>query len=420
MRRDKLLSIKLLSMGLIGLVSVGTASVTSAAEMSPQERVEKQLGPQGNAMGVPEPGTVKDMEDTRKQPDPAQMHPPEESRQITIGGAQYFVEGEVLKIDGQNYTIKKDETEEQVRLIVNRDTNLDCADAPTSEEKKSDAVIGKRASPETQAPQASEKQIEQGQRKDETARGAGFRIGRCDFKPGDRVKAEVDDMGKVTTLKYLASLPPSSARAIGESAGTGELAIPGRQEKPGQLDVAGKGGTEPKEYAILPIPLGGFEPSHSNLLLHKPVLDLHGKKLGTLENLLMDTHLGRIEYAVILIEGGTHLHPVPWAAVQLKRNEKGELTPVIDTSKYQLYPGITMKDVKDLSPSVQQLVQDMEILQQREPRKAPQRKGLGITELPAAGGEMGEEKEGGGGPSGSRALPPGQAPGFKEEQKKRD
>ena len=66
--------------------------------------------------------------------------------------------------------------------------------------------------------------------------------------------------------------------------------------------------------------------------------------MGTLENLLMDTHTGRVEYAVILIEGGTHLHPVPWAAVQLKRNEKGELTPVIDTSKYQLYAGITMKD----------------------------------------------------------------------------
>jgi sporulation protein YlmC with PRC-barrel domain len=420
--RTKLLYIKLLSMGLTCLVCLGTASVTTAAELSPQERVEKQLGPQGNAMGVPEPGTVKDIEDTRKQPDPAQMHSPEESRQITVGGAQYFVEGEVLKIDDQNYTIKKDDTEEQVRLIVNQDTNLDCAEAPSSQEKQSDAVISKRASPEKQAPQASETQIGQGQRKDETARGAGFRIGRCDFKPGDRVKAEVDDMGRVTTLKYLAGLPASSPRSIGKSAGTGELAIPGGQEKPGQLDMAGKGGTEPKEYAVLPIPLGGFEASRGNLLLHKPVTDLHGKKVGTLENLLMDTHTGRVEYAVILIEGGTHLHPVPWAAVQLKRNAKGELNPVIDTSQYQLYPGITMKDAKDLSPSVQQLVQDMDmqILREREPRKASGRQGLGITELPAAGGEMGEEKAGGGGPSGSRALPPGKAPGFEEEQKKRD
>jgi hypothetical protein len=33
---------------------------------------------------------------------------------------------------------------------------------------------------------------------------------------------------------------------------------------------------------------------------------------------------------------------------------------------------------------------------------------------------MGKDKACGVGPSGSRALPSGQAPGFKEEQKKRD
>jgi hypothetical protein len=53
MRMSKLLYIKLLSMALMGLVCLGTASVTTAAELSPQERVEKQLGPQGNAMGFP-------------------------------------------------------------------------------------------------------------------------------------------------------------------------------------------------------------------------------------------------------------------------------------------------------------------------------------------------------------------------------
>jgi hypothetical protein len=118
-----------------------------------------------------------------------------------------------------------------------------------------------------------------------------------------------------------------------------------------------------------------------------------------------------------MIEGGTHLHPVPWVAVQVKRNEQGELTPVIDTSKYQLYPEITLKDAKDLSPSVQQLVQDMQILREREPRKAPGREGLGVTKQPASAGPMGEDQAGGGGPSGTRALPPGKAPGFEEEQK---
>ncbi|MER3423757.1 MAG: hypothetical protein C4293_11545 [Nitrospiraceae bacterium] len=51
----------------------------------------------------------------------------------------------------------------------------------------------------------------------------------------------MDDNGKVTTLKYLAGEPPPSPRSIGESAGTGELAV-SKQEQPGQLDMTGAGG----------------------------------------------------------------------------------------------------------------------------------------------------------------------------------
>jgi hypothetical protein len=52
----------------------------------------------------------------------------------------------------------------------------------------------------------SKEQMSQGQRKDETAAGAGTRIGSadCQFKSGDRVKAEVSDVGTVTTLRYVA------------------------------------------------------------------------------------------------------------------------------------------------------------------------------------------------------------------------
>ena len=40
----------------------------------------------------------------------------ERTKQITIGGAQYFVEGgDMLKIDGESYLMKKDDTGEQVR-----------------------------------------------------------------------------------------------------------------------------------------------------------------------------------------------------------------------------------------------------------------------------------------------------------------
>jgi hypothetical protein len=369
-------------------------------------------------LGRPAPGASQDFEDTRKQPDPAQMHSPESNRQVTLGGAQYIVEGEIVKVDGQRFEIKKSESEERVLLVVNQDTNLDCSATPSSsDEQRSDLLASERISAEQQAPAASERQRAQGQRKDETARGAGFRIGECKFHPGDRVKAEVDDMGRVTTLEYLAKAPPMARRAIGESAGMGELAIPGRQDKPGQLDMTGAGGSIPKEYAILPVPVGDLETTNGNVLLNKPVKDLQGNQLGTLEKLIVDTHSGRIEYAVMAIEKGTHLHPVPWSAIQIKHDQRGALTPTIDTSKYQIMPSVMREDSIDLSPSIKELVKEMQVLRNREPGRS---RDLAFKERPAAG-PMGEEKTGGLAPSGSRALPPEKdSPGYEREKEKRD
>lgn len=73
-----------------------------------------------------------------------------------------------------------------------------------------------------------------------------------------------------------------------------------------------------------------------------------------------------------------------------------------------------MKDAKDLSPDIQQIVKRMETLREREQKKAGQRQP--ITEEPATGGPMGEEKAGGQGLSGPRALPPGEAPVFEQEK----
>jgi sporulation protein YlmC with PRC-barrel domain len=332
------------------------------------------------------------------------------------------VEGEVVKIDGQAFDIKKTDGGERVRVVVNQDTNLDCAMAPAaSAEKRPEMLSSERIQSDKQAPTASERQREQGQRKDETARGAGFRIGQCDFHPGDRVKAEVDDMGRVTTLKYLAKAPPVAPHEIGESAGTGVLAMPGQQEKPGQLDMTGAGGSMPKEYAVLPVPVGELTTTNSNVLLKKPVKDLQGNTIGTLENLIVDTHSGRIEYAIVAIENGTHLHPVPWSAIQVKRNGKDAPTATIDTSKYQLMPSVMRDQSMDLSPSVKEIVKEMQVLRDREPRKSQARDRDLIVKEPAMGGPMGEEKAGGGGLSGERALPPEKdSPGYKREKDKRD
>jgi len=400
---------KIAATGLLAVAAMGNpASVSSQQAMS--------------ELGKPLPGTTQDFEDTRKQPDPAQMHSPESNRQVMLGGAQYFVEGEIVKTDGQQFDIKKTDGGERVQLVVNQDSNLDCSAAPSgSNEKRAETLTSERISAQEQAPAASERQREQGQRHNETARGAGFRIGQCDFHAGDHVKAEVDDMGRVTTLKYLASMPATSPHEIGETAGTGLLAMPGQQEKPGQLDMTGAGGTMPKEYTVIPVPVGELTTTDKNELLSRPVKDLQGHNIGTLEKLIVDTHSNRIEYAILAIEDGTHLHPVPWSAIQVKRNGSGPPMAMIDTSKYQIMPSLMRDDSKDLSPSMKQIVKEMEVLREREPRKSQSRDRDLIVKEPALGGPMGEEKAGGGGLSGERALPPEKdSPGYKHEKDKRD
>jgi hypothetical protein len=195
------------------LVLTGAAQAADSGKAA-EQRLDQQMGSEGNAMGVPVPGSVSDIENTEKQPDTSKI---QSSR--TIPQMPYSVEGEILKIDGQNYDIQGGN--ERVSLIVNKDTNLDCARVPegrsakTSDMKGSDMMKTDRVGAKEQAPQASEQQRAQGQRQDETARGAGFQIGSCDFKQGDRVKAEVDDNGRVTTLKYLADSSASQSQESG-------------------------------------------------------------------------------------------------------------------------------------------------------------------------------------------------------------
>jgi sporulation protein YlmC with PRC-barrel domain len=165
--------------------------------------------------------------------------------------------------------------------------------------------------------------------------------------------------------------------------------------------------------------VGELKTTEGNELLSNPVQDLQGRKIGTLEKLIVDTFSGRIEYAILAIENGTHLHPVPWSAIQVKRNGSNTATAMIDTSKYQIMPSLMKDDSRDLSPSIKEMVNDMQILREREPRKSQSRDQ--IVKEPVGSGPMGEDKAGGDGLSGTRALPPEQdSPGYEREKDKRD
>ncbi|HKC93125.1 MAG TPA: hypothetical protein VKB81_03790, partial [Nitrospira sp.] len=174
------------------VLGLGTVPFTYAADSkSDQEGVARQIG---SEMGVPEPGSISDPETTKKQRNPAKDQGADQNAQVTMGGAKSVVSGGIKNIRGNYYFVNDEESGDEVRLLVNKDTNLDCsaAQVPDDDASSSQVVATDRVSAQQQAPEASDRQKEQGQNKDETAVGSGFIIGACYFKPGDRIKAEVD------------------------------------------------------------------------------------------------------------------------------------------------------------------------------------------------------------------------------------
>lgn len=307
--------------------------------------------------------TGSDQEVTKMKRNPSKDQTADHNAQVTIGGARSVVSGEIRKMEGAYYFITDDETGNEVRLLVNTDANLDCSAAPSASPS---VTIQERQPGEQQAPEASARQKEQGQQQDQTAVGSGFRIGACSFNPGDRIKAEVDDMGRVTTLKFMRTREePQTARSLGESTATGVPAVTGQQKKPGQVDMTGPHGNPPKEYAVLPVPLGALKSVNDDSLLHSPVMNAKGQVVGSIAGVLMDSHTGQIEYAVVRLDDPERLEVVPWTHLKQGPNEaKQEF--ILDTTPYQLSPGAS----KDGSPEVEQQLKDTRATLRAESRSA--------------------------------------------------
>jgi len=342
------------------VLGLGTVPFTYAAD--PKSDQEGLTGQIGSEMSVPEPGSITDQETTKKQRNPAKDQGADQNAQVTMGGAKSVVSGGIKSIRGNYYFINDEESGDEVRLLVNPNTNLDCsaAQVPGHDASSSQVVATDRVSAQQQAPEASDRQKEQGQKKDETALGSGFRIGTCSFKPGDRIKAEVDDMGRVTTLRFMPNTGTAEPQTrLAETAGTGELAIPGKQDKPGQLNMIGSQGYPPKKYSLLPVPLGKFMNVGEHTLLNSPIYTPDGKILGSLETLIMDSETGRIEYAVVLVNATNQLEVTPWAHFRVQR-DTDEKKLVLNPKQYQLSPELTEKDVADRSPDQEHLTKAME------------------------------------------------------------
>lgn len=169
---------------------------------------------------------------------PADASPgqPEMTQELLKLGSKSPVSGEITKIEGEYFFIKDAETEEAVRVRVTKDTNRDCGPMTSpSSAGQQEAEKGKDIVSESQqsGQNISPAMREQGQKADETAVGRGFKIGACAFKFGDKVKAEVDDNGIVTTLKLMTDEKKEGTAAVGsEGPGTSVIPQPDEPRKP--------------------------------------------------------------------------------------------------------------------------------------------------------------------------------------------
>lgn len=169
----------------------------------------------------------------------------------------------------------------------------------------------------------------------------------------------------------------------------------------GKQDIVG-------HYDVVPVRRGELI-DEKGKHLDQVVKNRKGETLGTIEKLLKDTKTGKIEYAVLELEDTKHQLPLQWSQF---RHEGGHLT--LNASQKDLHPITSSIYSKDMSPDVSHYMDEI-----NKVRSQPKPKGgdpnAGGTDRPASAGPMGESEVGGAGPSGTPALPPGDAPGYERD-----
>ena len=159
--------------------------------------------------------------------------------QVTLGGARPVVEGQILNVQGEDFIIK-DAGGSAMRVRVNKDTSMDCGTG-----KDVAMSTGRQADDQREIPPTAHMQEQSGQGQSEgqsgqasasgerigdqsgtqsrstlgkdsggdIVRGSGFVIGPkgdCHFKAGDKIRAQVSDLG---TVLYIKSISDQDTRA---------------------------------------------------------------------------------------------------------------------------------------------------------------------------------------------------------------
>jgi hypothetical protein len=219
----------------------------------------------------------------------------EDKAQVTVGGAEYMLNGHIVKIEPDAYWIRK-ASGDVVRVGVTDGTHLICPTRLNSKEAKM-----------------------------ELKPGSGFRIGDCPFIQGDTVKAEISDLGTASLVRF--DVPPPSE--------TVQLGLP----------QAWEGGDIP--HGVLSLKAGP----------HYPVYTRDGQSIGHFAGTLTDTQLDA-GYGLIEQPETGHMMAVPMSELKeewpepnrprvvllISKNHLGEMHP----PSYQTANRISIPEVRDL------------------------------------------------------------------------
>ena len=219
--------------GLPGETSPGISGQSAPSGQPGDQQLEKQRRDQGIGTSGDLPMQDKGMRPENPPADPSKSGRVKDE-QVMMGSAVPVVKGEVLSVDGDKYRIK-DQSGTEVSLMVNQNTRLDCGQGKGSlsgfqprEQTATDRPLGQG---EQRQGRGEQKQGQEGKLQDlsRTNEQPGSEVGKaikpgespdlsassssqgaCAFKPGDKIEAEVSDMGAATMIKKVSDKSKSS------------------------------------------------------------------------------------------------------------------------------------------------------------------------------------------------------------------
>lgn len=179
-----------------------------------------------------------------------------------------------------------------------------------------------------------------------------------------------------------------------------------------RTDLTGGQQGVPEEYATEPVAQGRLKEVKDSKWLNQEVTNRQGEKLGKITKVIKDDKTQKEEYVFMEIAGTREARPLPWARFE---HSGGKIT--LNAKKDDLLPSINRKDTKDLSPDLAMFMDQIEERRSEPKPKVGPGDGRGTNRPDASAGAMGEDSAAGN--LGPRAEPPGRAPGFEGDAKKK-